>query len=166
MKKQLKFIIPLFIITVIVAYLLGFHAGKGGTIPDAPQSPEVIVEPVSSKIDEDGTYTSKEDVSLYLYTYQKLPSNYISKNEARKLGWVAEKENLWDVCKGCSIGGDVFQNREGLLPKKKGRTYYECDIDYKGDSRGAKRIVWSDDGLIFYTDDHYQSYTQLYGEEE
>ncbi|WP_276648398.1 ribonuclease domain-containing protein [Trichococcus flocculiformis] len=63
-----------------------------------------------------------------------------------------------------SIGGDCFGNREGLLPKKSGRTYYEADIDYDGGYRGAERIVYSNDGLIFYTDDHYESFEQLYGE--
>ena len=63
-------------------------------------------------------------------------------------------------------GGDVFQNREGLLPKVKGRTYYECDIGTTGKkSRGSKRIVFSNDGLIYYTDDHYESFTLLYDAE-
>ena len=67
---------------------------------------------------------------------------------------------------GCAIGGDVFGNREGILPKEKGRTYYECDIDTNGqNSRGAKRLVFSDDGLIYYTEDHYESFTLLYGED-
>ena len=61
-----------------------------------------------------------------------------------------------------SIGGDKFGNREGLLPKEDGRQYYECDVNYQGGYRGAERIVFSNDGLIFYTDDHYNSFTQLY----
>ena len=68
------------------------------------------------------------------------------------------------VCKGCSIGGDSFGNREGQLPKKKGRKYYECDIDYRGGTRNAKRIIWSSDGLIYYTGDHYKTFELLYGE--
>ena len=67
---------------------------------------------------------------------------------------------------GHAIGGDAFGNREGLLPKAEGRIYYECDIDTNGaNSQGAKRIVFSNDGLIYYTDDHYESFTLLYGEE-
>ena len=116
-------------------------------------------------IDEDGIYTSKEDVALYLYTYNKLPSNFITKSEAKKLGWVASKGNLWDVCENCSIGGDRFGNREGILPDKDGRKYYECDIDYEGKRRNAKRIVFSNDGLIYYTEDHYTTFELLYGEE-
>ena len=111
---------------------------------------------------EDGTYADKDHVALYLHLYQKLPANYISKTKAKKAGWDAEKGNLWDVCPGKSIGGGTFYNDDGLLPEKGGRTWKECDIDYAGGYRGAKRICYSNDGLIFYTDDHYQSFTQLY----
>lgn len=115
-------------------------------------------------IDENGTYNSKDDVALYIYTYGHLPSNYVTKSEARDAGW--EGGSLEDFFPGCSIGGDVFGNREGILPEKSGRKYYECDIDTKGKkSRGAKRIVYSNDGLIYYTDDHYETFTLLYGEE-
>ncbi len=113
-------------------------------------------------VSEDGTYTDKDHVALYLHLYQKLPANYISKTKAKKAGWDAEKGNLWDVCPGKSIGGGTFYNDDGLLPEKSGRTWKECDIDYAGGYRGAKRICYSNDGLIFYTDDHYQSFTQFY----
>lgn len=110
---------------------------------------------------EDGRYTSKMEVAAYLYQFGRLPSNYLTKEEARDLGWVASRGNLWDVTDEMSIGGDRFGNFEGLLPEKKGRQYYECDIDYRGGSRGARRIVYSNDGLIFYTDDHYESFERL-----
>lgn len=115
-------------------------------------------------IDEDGWYYSKEDVALYLYTYGKLPGNFITKNEARDLGW--EGGSVEHYAPGCAIGGDKFGNREGILPDASDRQYYECDIDTDGrSSRGAKRIVFSNDGLIYYTDDHYETFTLLYGEE-
>lgn len=115
-------------------------------------------------IDEFGWYYSKEDVSLYIYTYGHLPENFITKDEARDMGW--EGGSVETYAPGYAIGGDTFGNREGLLPKEKGRIYYECDIDTNGASgRGAKRIVFSNDGLIYYTDDHYESFTLLYGEE-
>ena len=110
---------------------------------------------------EDGVYTAKEDVALYLMLYGHLPSNFITKSDAQALGWDSRQGNLWDVAPGMSIGGDVFGNREGLLPKTKGRTYYECDIDYEGGYRGSKRIVYSNDGLIYYTEDHYQTFECL-----
>ena len=119
-------------------------------------------------IDEDGHYTSKEEVALYIHTYGKLPSNYISKDEAEDLGWKkkdGEAGQLHVVAPGMSIGGSYFGNYEGLLPEKKGRKYYECDINYVKGNRGAERIVYSNDGLIFYTGDHYESFEQLYPQE-
>lgn len=114
--------------------------------------------------DADGSYTSKEDVALYIHLYGCLPSNFITKSEARKLGW--KSGSVEKYAPGKCIGGDRFGNYEGLLPKAAGRTYYECDIDtLGGKSRGAKRIVFSNDGLVYYTSDHYASFTLLYGEE-
>ena len=116
-------------------------------------------------VNEDGEYTSKDEVALYIHLYNHLPSNFITKNEAKELGWDSSLGNLNKVAPGKSIGGDKFGNREGLLPKKDGRVYYECDIDYKKGSRNAKRIVFSNDGLIYYTEDHYETYELLYGSE-
>ena len=113
-------------------------------------------------LDKDGIYTSKEDVALYLHQYGELPSNFITKKEAKKLGWSGG--SLEDYAPGKSIGGDTFGNREGVLPDY--GKYHECDIDTKGKKkRGAKRIVYSDDGRIYYTDDHYETFELLYGEE-
>ena len=115
-------------------------------------------------IDKNGSYTSKEDVALYIHTYGELPSNFITKKDAERLGW--DGGSLEPYAPGKSIGGSYFGNYEGKLPKKKGRTYYECDIDTKGKrSRGPKRIVYSTDGLIYYTPDHYETFELLYGEE-
>ncbi len=117
-------------------------------------------------VTEDGWYTSKEEVALYIHTYGRLPGNFISKTKARKAGWVAKEGNLDEVCPGMSIGGSVYYNEgwdgEELLPEAKGRTWTECDINYHGGYRGAERLVFSNDGLIFYTDDHYQTFEQLY----
>ena len=132
--------------------------------PEPEPEPEPSEPQAENLIDEDGWYDSRDEVALYLITYGHLPGNYVTKNEARKKGW--SSGSLEPYFPGCSIGGDVFQNREGLLPKAKGRTYYECDIDTAGkNSRGSKRIVFSNDGLIYYSGDHYDSFTLLYGEE-
>ena len=112
-------------------------------------------------LDEDGTYTTKADVALYIHTYGKLPSNFMTKKQAKKLGWSGG--SLEEYAPGMCIGGDYFGNYEGLLPEDK--EYHECDIDTLGKkSRGAKRIIYSDDGYIYYTEDHYESFEQLYGE--
>lgn len=113
--------------------------------------------------DEAGTYTTKEDVALYLHLYGRLPDNFITKAKANTLGW--EGGSLEKYAPGKCIGGDRFGNYEGLLPDKEGRSYTECDINTLGaSSRGAERIVFSNDGLIYYTLDHYESFTLLYGE--
>ena len=113
---------------------------------------------------ENGTYTTKEDVALYIHLYGHLPDNFLTKKEAEKLGWPGG--SLEPYAPGMCIGGSSFGNFEGLLPEADGRSYQECDIDTLGaDSRGAKRLVYSNDGLIYYTDDHYESFTLLYGEE-
>lgn len=116
----------------------------------------------TSGISENGSYTSKDDVALYIKQYDRLPNNFITKKEAQELGWSGG--SLEKYAPGKCIGGDRFGNYEGKLPKKNGRTYTECDIDTLGkSSRGAKRIVFSNDGLIYYTNDHYDTFTLLYG---
>lgn len=126
-----------------------------GTLQESATKKEVQVE-------ENGNYTSKEEVALYIHTYGKLPVNYITKKEAQDMGWDPSKGNLSDILPGMSIGGSAFGNYEGALPRANGRRYFECDIDYDGGYRGAKRLVYSNDGLVFYTEDHYNTFEQIY----
>ena len=106
---------------------------------------------------ERGTYYyDLEHVILYLDTYGELPENYITKSEARKLGWTGGSVEPYRT--GAAIGGDRFGNMEGLLPNG---SYTECDLDTAGrSSRGAKRLIFSSSGRYFYTDDHYESFTE------
>ena len=118
--------------------------------------------PEETPIPEDGSYTTKEDVALYLLTYGHLPYNFVTKSEAEKVGW--NGGSLEYVLPGKCLGGDRFGNREGQLPKAKGRTWRECDINTLGKrSRGPERLVYSNDGLIYYTPDHYETFTLVYG---
>lgn len=121
---------------------------------------ESNIEKIS--VEKDGRYTTPEDVAEYIHTFGTLPSNFITKKEAQKLGWDSKNGNLWDVTDQMSIGGDYFGNYEGLLPEADGRKYTECDVNYEGGYRGSERIIFSNDGLIFYTNDHYKTFTQLY----
>ena len=115
-------------------------------------------------VTEDGYYTSQEEVALYLSLYDHLPDNYVTKQEAQRQGWTGGSVEPY-TGEGTAIGGDRFGNYEGLLPEEAGRQYQECDIDTVGtSSRGAKRIVFSNDGLIYYTEDHYESFQLLSGE--
>lgn len=118
-------------------------------------NPEEVDPENDLVVTEDGLYISRDEVALYIATFHKLPSNYMTKAEAD--GHIS---SIWTPSNKASIGGDVFGNREGLLPYKAGRTFIELDIDYNGGSRGAKRIVYSNDFRIFYTADHYDSFVE------
>jgi len=121
----------------------------------------IIVYALDYDVQEDGWYDTKEEVAIYLTLFGRLPDNYISKYDAEDLGWVSSWGNLGEVAPGCSIGGNRFGNYEGLLPEADGRKYTECDIDFDGTYRNAKRIVFSNDGLIFYTEDHYETFIEI-----
>ena len=110
-------------------------------------------------------YSTPEEVAAYLNEFHELPPNYITKSEAMDMGWESSEGNLYEVTGGLSIGGDYFSNYQKALPTAHGRKYYECDVNYYGGYRGAERLVYSNDGLIYYTGDHYNTFTLLYGEE-
>lgn len=158
-KKLLKFF------SFLLLMVLSVSLFTGCTQEDAEFAVDVLTAVMETEVEEDGTYTSKEEVAEYLHTYGHLPSNFITKKEAKKLGWVSKEGNLWEVAPGMSIGGDYFGNYEGILPEAEDRDYYECDIDFDGTYRNGKRIVFSNDGLIYYTEDHYETFELLYGEE-
>ncbi len=173
MKKQWSAILIVAVLILAVVLFLGVFQSAEPAAPTeprataqtAPHETETTPESEPDAIDEFGAYSSMEDVALYIRTYGRLPQNFITKNEARALGW--DGGSLEPYAPGKSIGGDDFGNYEELLPEAPGRTYTECDIDTRGaSSRGAKRIVFSNDGLIYYTDDHYESFTLIYGGDE
>lgn len=107
-------------------------------------------------------YSLPDEVGLYLHAFRELPPNFLTKREAQDLGWRSSDGNLWDVAYGLSIGGDKFGNREGLLPDTPDRQWYECDVNYEGGYRGAERILFSNDGMVCYSPDHYNSYELMY----
>lgn len=126
--------------------------------------PQPLNNPANNKIgnisiSESAESDQKDEVAMYIHLFDHLPSNYMTKKEARKHGW--EAGALSKLLPGKSIGGDKYGNYEETLPVED--TYYECDIDTQGKtSRGKKRIVYSEDGDIWYTDDHYETFEQLY----
>lgn len=134
------------------------------TPSDPGESESSQPETEQPSVAEDGWYDTKEEVALYIHLYGHLPDNFVTKREAQALGWSGGSVEPY-AGEGTAIGGSRFGNYEGLLPEADGRTYTECDIGtVGGSSRGAKRLVFSNDGLIYYTEDHYQSFELLYGE--
>ena len=111
----------------------------------------------------DGPIIEPQAIADWLFAHDMtLPDNFITKREAQALGWDSSYNYVSDGAPGKSIGGDRFGNYEGILPRAKGRTYYECDCYYVSGRRTAYRVVFSDDGLVFYTEDHYNTFTQLF----
>ena len=149
-------------VLVIAALALGYFLfGATDTAqPDIDGAGVSATRSTPTSIEKNGEYTSPEDVALYINTYHKLPKNYITKNEAKKMGWDSEKGNLDEVAPGKSIGGDRYGNYEKKLPQ--GEKYKECDVNYHGGYRGAERLIFTSDGTVYYTNDHYNSFERLY----
>lgn len=124
---------------------------------DAPVPKDQSDSELRTEIVEDGKYYDLESVVLYYDMFGKLPGNYITKNEAKSLGW--EGGSVDDFKKGAAIGGDHFGNYEKRLPE--GAKYIECDIDTRGKGRGAKRLIISNKGDYYYTSDHYESFDKV-----
>ncbi|MBQ3481156.1 MAG: ribonuclease [Oscillospiraceae bacterium] len=176
MKKLLRFALMFILIFALVmlaeSVILPALSGSGQPAATAaipaespaapPESAPEAAPPDELAVDEDGEYTSKDELALYIHLYGHLPANYITKAEAEAAGWTGGA--VGKVLPGKSIGGDRFYNREGLLPKAPGRVWTECDVGERRSTRGAERIVFSNDGLIYYSPDHYDSFELLYGE--
>lgn len=90
----------------------------------------------------------------------RLPARYLTKKEAEAAGWKPGGD-LCRVAPGRAIGGDTFYNREKRLPEKQGRRWFEADLEPRCGQRGARRLVWSSDGLIYVTTDHYRTFTEV-----
>ncbi|PFL68422.1 hypothetical protein COJ27_06810 [Bacillus cereus] len=105
--------------------------------------------------------TGFDEVAKYVKEHKKLPDNYITKEQAQALGWVSKDGNLHKVAPGKSIGGNIFQNKGNPLPSAPGRVWYEADINYSTGYRGNDRILYSSDGLVYRTSDHYKTFTEV-----
>ncbi|WP_322903671.1 ribonuclease [Paenibacillus campi] len=170
----------LFVIIAVVAVLFGANEWNGGQQHTADQTAQTAGTTTTSP-NRSGSSTSSSNgtastttvdqctiintfdgVANYLRQHNgQLPCNYITKKQAERLGWDSSKGNLAKVAPGKSIGGDTFSNREGRLPKASGRKWHEADINYTSGFRGADRILYSTDGLIYKTTDHYRSFQQM-----
>lgn len=137
------------------------HAADTAAEQKKKENPYTDSASAPIQVEQGSSYTDRDHVALYVHQYGTLPPNYITKKEAQQLGWKT-RGTLDQVAPGKSIGGDRFSNYEKVLPDKSGRSWRECDIDYKRGSRNGKRICYSSDGLIYYTDSHYERFERLY----
>lgn len=159
-----KRVISLVLMAILIVLSLYF---RGGDVQNTSQTDKSVTtsEQVTSRennqpkpIDQ---LTEQQNVASYIQKYQKLPAFYLTKKEARQAGWDAKKGNLCDVLPGRAIGGDRFSNREKSLPIAENRQWFEADINYRCGHRGADRLLYSSDGMIFVTHDHYKSFKQV-----
>ena len=147
MNKRFIFIFAIFIIAIFT----------GLFVISAAHIDKVSIN--KTDISENGQYCTVNEVAAYIKEYHKLPSNYITKSQAKDLGWSGGP--LKKYAPGKSIGGDTFTNRQGVLPKSSDK-YIECDINANGTNRGAERIVFNTgDFRVYYTSDHYNTFVEL-----
>ncbi|MFZ4833284.1 ribonuclease domain-containing protein [Rouxiella sp. Mn2063] len=121
-------------------------------------SPSYAKQRVDSVITQ---LTSEQTVVSYLRQNHRLPDYYVTKKQARAQGWDARAGNLCQVLPGKAIGGDRFSNREGQLPAAPGRVWREADINYQCGRRGADRLLFANDGLIYVSRDHYRNLVRV-----
>jgi guanyl-specific ribonuclease Sa len=100
--------------------------------------------------------TKAEVVIEFVKVNHQLPDFYLTKNKAKKLGWIPSKANLCEVLPGRAIGGDHFSNREKQLPE--GEQYFEADVNFSCGSRNADRIIFTKNGDVYLSTDHYKSF--------
>ena len=112
------------------------------------------------------TFLGTNGADWSLKYLQELPEYYITREEAREAGWIEKKGNLADVAPGTTLFGGIFRNKKGILPQKEGRIWYEADINYIGGYRSNERIVFSNDGLVFVTRNHYETFVEVIGGED
>ncbi|MBO4287391.1 MAG: ribonuclease [Kiritimatiellae bacterium] len=162
MKATFKRLLSLGLLFAGMAGLVTSVAASGRTTYPPPARPGGVTHtpPASTRqtpaVHEGGVYYSRDQVAQYIRTFGHLPTNFITKAQARALGWTGGP--LERYAPGKSIGGDRFGNYEGRLPRG---SYRECDIDTFRRPRGAKRIIYTPQRQIYYTDDHYQTFRKL-----
>lgn len=146
------------IIVAVIILLLSIFAFDLFVLNSSTNKELEIVEE-NIVVEKSKEYCSYKEVAAYIHTYKTLPSNYMTKEEAHQKGWDGGNPQ-YDIGGNVYIGGDRFANLEKILPA--GEEYYECDVDYMDENRGSNRLIYTSDGKVYYTNDHYESYKELY----
>lgn len=171
-KWASRLLVPVLVLTLVISGFAGAQADDWrdilrslyGLTDDTDTQDQSSGAPEQGQTDFELPVIDPQQIVNYLDLYGELPENFITKKEAQRLGWDSRYNYVGDVAPGKSIGGGRFGNYEGLLPSKKGRQWYECDAWYRGRERTSCRVLYSSDGLYYYTDDHYRSFTQMFPE--
>lgn len=139
-------------------------SGIMDSLPDTTSSLKEAVSASStgsSSLTEGESYLSREEVAAYIHTYGTLPPNFLTTEQAEALGWDGSSD-LWAIQEGAAIGGDSYDNLAGLVPDSEGRSWKQCDVNYAGGTRGTERLVYSNDGLIYYSPDQFATFEEMY----
>ena len=161
MKRKTRLVALVALLMAVVLVLGSCTADTAVTGKKKKNTPTPAVTTTPEVTEEPGPIIEPQRIADYLFEHGELPENFITKQEAKDLGWDSSWNYVSDVAPGMSIGGDYFGNYEGKLPKIKGRKYYECDCWYTGGKRNAYRIIYSNDGHVWYTEDHYNTFTEM-----
>ena len=164
LKLSFAFLFSAFLVACSTPTVSSDDSDEQSSSSEKQSSSSIATKSIYKAVEESGLYTTKDSVAAYLCKFDKLPSNYVGKNEGMSLfesktGNTFEKWNFnpWTTL-GVMIGGDVFDNREGLLPSG---SYHEADVDYSAKNRGTKRLIYQSDCVIYYTADHYETFNKL-----
>ena len=120
-----------------------------------------VYVPMRTKVAGTATLDGVNGADFLVFYFAKLPENYITFQDARKKGWVVNKGNLDKVLPNHSIGGDIYKNKDNKLPQIPGRIWFEADINYSGGFRNRQRLLYSNDGLVFVSYDHYHTFYEI-----
>ena len=167
MKKQMWRRLLALAVVGLVLFAQAALAGGGGRNTPTPApaaetpAPQSAAGMTPTPVPE-GPIIDPQSIADYLFAHGELPDNFITKKEARALGWDSSRNYLSDVAPGMSIGGDYFGNYEGRLPVEQGVEYHEADCWYTGGKRNAYRVIYSNQGRVWYTEDHYETFTELF----
>ena len=135
---------------------------KNTATPPAVETAAAQATPAPEEEKEPGPEEEAQRLADYIFEHGELPDNFVTKKEAQAMGWHTKYRYVGDIRPGLCIGGDYFGNYEGNLPVVKGRKYYEADCFYQGGPRNEYRIIYSTDGHVWYTGDHYTTFTELF----
>ena len=164
LKPFLAFLFSAFLVACSTPTVSSDDSDEKSSSSEELSSSSIATKSIYEAVEESGLYTTKDSVAAYLCKFDKLPNNYVGKDEGvslyeSKTGNTFDKWNFnpWTTI-GVMIGGDVYENHDGQLPSG---SYHEADVDYSAKNRGTKRLIYQSDCVIYYTADHYETFNKM-----